>query len=87
MHPVVDIVADVFALVDILVQWGFGWRYLLSPSFRREVRARRAAKSAYSRIGESIFIALCFLVVNSLFVVLLWRLLVGPIKPIHEWRT
>jgi hypothetical protein len=87
MHLVVDIVAGVFGLVDMLVQWGFGWRYLFSPSFRRNVRVRQSSKSAFSRIREGIFITLCFLAVNSLLAVLLWRSLIGPIKSVHEWGT
>jgi hypothetical protein len=87
MHPAVDIVVGVLAIIDTLVQWGFGWRYLLSASFRRKERARWSSKSALTRIGEGIFIAVCFLIVNGLLAAVLWRFFVGPIKPIHEWRT
>ena len=87
MHPVVDIVLGIFAIIDTLVQWGFGWRYLFSASFRGTIRARWSSKSPFSRVREGIFVALCFLIVNSILAAVLWRFLIGPIKPIHEWRT
>jgi hypothetical protein len=87
MHPVVDTVLGIVALIDTLVQWGFGWRYLFSAPFRRTIRARWSSKSAFSRVGAGIFITLCFLIVNGILAAVLWRFFIGPIKPIHEWRT
>jgi hypothetical protein len=87
MHPVVSIALATVIFVDTLVQWGLGWRYIFSASFRRSVRQRWQLRSRLRNIGEAIFVTLCFLFINAIFAVILWRLLVGPIRPIHEWRS
>jgi hypothetical protein len=72
--------------IDVLVQWALGWRYLGSPSFRRSMQERWRSKSRLSRTAERMFGALCFVIVNIVVGVILWRIFVGPLKPLHEWN-
>jgi len=85
MQIITGIVIFVGTCVAFLIPWVVGWRYLLSPSFRHRMRQDLHSKSLVSRIAEASAIAIGFIVVNGIIAVVLWRILVGPIKPIHEW--
>ena len=87
MHPFADIVVGSVQAIDVLAQWGLGWRYVFSSSFRETIHRRWRAKSRASAIGEAIYACLGFLVINALLAVIAYRVLVGPIPPIHEWRS
>ena len=85
MQVLIGIVVFVATCVTFLIPWVMGWRYLFSPSFRRTMRLDLQSKSVVSRIAEASAIAVGFIVVNGIIAVVLWRILVGPIKQIHEW--
>lgn len=85
MYATVGIVVAVIDWIVMVVQWGFGWRYLLSASFRRSVQQQLRRKSRLARFGEAVLVAIGFLVVNGIIVAILWRVFIGPIKPVHEW--
>jgi hypothetical protein len=86
MTSILGIVPGIVVGFDVLVQWAFTWRYLVSPSFRHSVQQRWRSKSRLSRSAERAFGALCFVIVNILVAAILWRIFVGPLKPIHEWN-
>ena len=79
MYATVGIVVAVIDWIVMLVQWGFGWRYLLSASFRRTVRQGLQTKSKRSQIAEGLLVAVGFLVINGVIAAVLWRVFVGPI--------
>ena len=81
MHFIVGLLGT----FDTFIQWGFGWRYLLSPSFRRSVHNRWHYKSRAPIVAEAIFALVCFVAVNTIIALILWRVLVGPIPSVHEW--
>jgi len=87
MHPIADIVIGSMQAIDVAVQWGFGWRYVFSSSFRKAIHARWRAKGRTSAIGEALYAGLAFLLINCLLAAVLYRVMVGPIPPIHEWRS
>jgi hypothetical protein len=39
----IEVITRSLFLLDFIVRWGLGWRYVLSPSFRRRVHARVGA--------------------------------------------
>lgn len=64
---------DAFIAVDFLVNWGLGWRYVLSPTFRARVHSRWRQRSRAAVAAEATFCAISFFVLNTvlvLFVVL-----------------
>jgi hypothetical protein len=85
MQIITGIVVFVATCVTFLIPWVMGWRFLISPSFRHRMRHDLHCKSLVLRTAEASAIALGFIVVNGIIAVVLWRILVGPIKPIHEW--
>ena len=86
MTSILTIVLGVVVGFDVLLQWALGWRYLFSPSFRRSMEERWRSKSRLFGTAEWMFGALCFVTVNFVVAVILWRIFVGPLKPIHEWN-
>ena len=64
-----------FSVIDILVSWGLGWRYLLSPKYRQAVHDRWAAGPRTRAIGEAICAGFGFLLINGLL--FLFAMLVG----------
>ena len=79
------IIVSAFVGIACLMQWMQGWSYLCSSSARRKMREDLRANSRFSRFAEVLSIVFGFVIVNVLIAVILWRVLVGPIKPIHEW--
>ena len=71
--------------LDVTIQWAGTWRYLLSQSFRSRTRQRWSTVSRFTAIGQAVFAAFCFVVVNALVAAVVWFVLVGPIRPFHEW--
>jgi hypothetical protein len=87
MHPIADAIVATAQTIDVLFQWGLGWRYVFSPSFRQTVRTRWRKKSRASAVGEAMFAGIAFLIVNILLAAVVYRVLVGPIPAVHEWRS
>jgi hypothetical protein len=85
MQVFLDIVIGVLACVWLLMQWVLGWGYLLAPSFRQRMRRDFQARSSVRRLAELLLVVAGFVIVNGAIAALLWRILVGPLKPIHEW--
>ncbi len=61
-------VLDLVVVADLLFNWGAGWRYVFSPSFRRKVRERR---KQHPRIYDPISYIVAFAVINGLLIVFL----------------
>ena len=85
MQVFLDIVIAVLACVWLLMQWMLGWGYLLAPSFRQRMRRDFQTRSSLRRLAELLLIVAGFVIVNGAIAALLWRIFVGPLKPIHEW--
>ena len=81
----IGVVLQTMAALDLLVQWGAGWRYLLSPTFRRAVHSQWRSRPRSRAIGEAAFMFGCFVLLNGAIAVILYVVFVGPIRPIHEW--
>jgi hypothetical protein len=56
------------ALVDFVVRWVLGWRYILSPQFRRRVHAHWAGRSRGDVAIDVIALVIAFLAFNGLIV-------------------
>ena len=54
------------------VEAGLGWRYLLSPRYRRQVHDRWKASSHAEKLGDVLSISLSFVFINIVVVGLLW---------------
>ena len=85
MAPFVSLAVQALTILDFLVHWGLGWRYLFSSSFRQQVRQRPQVLPKSVQVAETIMTALAFIIINAIIVAVLWRILVGPLRPIHEW--
>ena len=60
-------IMNAVAILDMLVTWGLGWRYILSPRFRAKVHAdlRNAPKiSTAANLG---FALVFFVLINGAF--------------------
>ena len=85
MQVFLDIVIAVLACTWLLMLWMLGWGYLLAPSFRQRMRRDFRARSSVRQLAEVLLIVAGFVFVNGVIAALLWRILVGPLKPIHDW--
>ena len=85
MQAFIAVVIGLFSCILLGMQWLIGWGFLFSPSLREKIRRDLQTKSRFSRTAEVLMIAFGFVVVNGLIAAILWRVFVGPIKPIHEW--
>ncbi len=56
------------ALVDFVVRWVLGWRYILSPQFRRRVHANWAGRPRGDVAIDVIALVIAFLAFNGLIV-------------------
>jgi len=56
------------ALVDFMVRWGLGWRYLLSRQFRRRVHAGWASRSRGDVAIDITALVIAFVALNGLVV-------------------
>lgn len=54
------------ALVDFVVIWGLGWRYLLSRQFRRRVHAGWASRSSADVAIDVTALVIAFVALNGL---------------------
>ena len=52
------------------MRWGLGWRYILSPSFRRTIHARWERQSAGNVAFDVVFCAIAFVVLNGFLVLM-----------------
>jgi hypothetical protein len=81
----IGILLDIVFVINALIQWGVGWRYVLSPSFRRSVHDRWRTQKRVLVVAEVVFMILYFLMSNGIASLVLWFLFFGAIRPIHEW--
>jgi hypothetical protein len=75
--PIINFVA----VLDILITWGLGWRYLLSPGFRASVQTKWRNRSKKSMAANLAFSVLIFVLANGaalLFLIWLYRGIVVP---------
>jgi hypothetical protein len=79
------VVMWVYACISFLSKWALGWAYIFSPSARHELSEHLGARSRFWRFHAVLWLVFGFLIVNVLIGAILWRVFVGPIKPIHEW--
>ena len=69
----VNAVLSLVTAFDVAIQWGLGWRYLLSANFRSSVLQRWGAKRRISVLLEVTLLILGFSFVNGfLLLVFLW---------------
>jgi hypothetical protein len=66
MH--VEVITRTLFLLEFVVRWGLGWRYILSPSFRRRVHAGWARQSAANVAFNVSFCVIAFVVLNGFIV-------------------
>jgi hypothetical protein len=85
MHALVSILLGLLAGFEVVVNWGLGWRYILSATFRKSVSERWRSKGHGAVLSQAAFAGVCFIAINLAVALLFWRMLIGPILPIHEW--
>ena len=68
-------------LFDFTFQWGLGWRYLLSPAFRRRVHAEWKTQSRASVAGSVVVALVAFLIVNGFLALVAAWLYRGIVVP------
>jgi len=56
------------ALVDFVVRWGLGWRYILSRQFRRRVHAQWASRRRADVAIDVAALVIAFVALNGLVV-------------------
>jgi hypothetical protein len=54
--------------IDFVVNWGLGWRFLVSPTFRAKLRTRWKTLSKGKVAAEVTFCVVCFLVLNGILI-------------------
>jgi hypothetical protein len=77
----VEVIVRTLFLLDFIVQWGLGWRYLLSPSFRRRVHAGWARRSAGNVAFDVATCVIAFVVLNGFLVLVGIWLYQGIVVP------
>jgi hypothetical protein len=77
----VEVIMRTLFLLDFIVQWGLGWRYILSPSFRRRVHAGWAGQSTGSVAMTVVFSVIAFVVLNGFLVLVGMWLYQGIVVP------
>jgi hypothetical protein len=79
MHA--EVITRTLFLLDFVVRWGLGWRYMLSPSFRRRVHAGWAVQSAGHIAFNVLFCVTAFVVLNGILVLIAIWLYQGIVVP------
>jgi hypothetical protein len=77
----VEVITRTLFIVDFIVRWGLGWRYILSPSFRRRVHAGWARRSAANVAFDVVFCVIAFVVLNGILVLIAIWLYQGMVAP------
>jgi hypothetical protein len=77
----VEVIMRTLFLLDFIVQWGLGWRYILSPSFRRRVHAGWARQSVGDVAFNVVFCVVAFVVLNGFLVLVGMWLYQGIVAP------
>jgi hypothetical protein len=85
MQTLLVVVVCVVACIFLLMQWLIAWRYLLYPSIRSRMRQDLQSKSQFVQVADTLAIVIGFIIVNAIIAAVIWRIVIGPIKPIHEW--
>jgi hypothetical protein len=77
----IEAVRRTLFLMDFVVWWSLGWRYVLSPSFRRRVHAGWARQSAGNVAFNVVFCVIAFVVLNGFLVLVGIWLYQGIVVP------
>jgi hypothetical protein len=77
----IEIIARAIFLLEFIVHWGLGWRYVLSPSFRRRVHAGWARQSAANVALNITFCVIAFVVLNGFLILVGMWLYQGIVVP------
>lgn len=79
MH--LEVITRTLFLLDFVVRWGLGWRYILSPSFRRRMHADWRGQSVGSAAFNVVFCVVAFVVLNGFLVLVGIWLYQGIVVP------
>lgn len=74
-------ITRVLVLIEFVIGWGFGWRYILSRHFRHVVHNKWRQKPRSIVIADIAFLSIAFVVLNGfvlLVCVWLYRGIVVP---------
>ena len=77
----IEVIVRTLFLLDFVVHWGLGWRYILSPSFRRRVHAGWARQSAENAAVTVVFSIAAFVVLNGFLILVGMWLYQGVVVP------
>ena len=79
MH--VEVIMRALFIMDFIVHWGLGWRYILSSSFRRKVHAGWARQSVGSVAFNVVSCVIAFVALNGFLVLVGIWLYEGIVAP------
>ena len=79
MH--IEVIMRTLFILDFIVRWGLGWRYILSRSFRRRVHAEWARQSVGNVAFNVVFCVIAFVVLNGFLVLVGIWLYQGIVVP------
>jgi hypothetical protein len=79
MH--IDLILRSVFVLDFIINWGLGWRYLLSRNFRRRVHEKWKRRSRASVIADCVFAAVAFVIFNGFIVLVSIWLYNGIVAP------
>jgi hypothetical protein len=77
----VEVIMRALFLLDFIVHWGLGWRYIVSPSFRRKVHAGWARQSTVNVAMSIVFSITAFVVLNGFLILVGMWLYQGIVVP------
>jgi hypothetical protein len=66
---------------DFAINWGLGWRYLLSRNFRHRVHEKWKLRSRGAVIADCVFAAIAFVVCNGFILLVALWLYSGIVAP------
>lgn len=73
----IDVFGVVAEIIDTLINWAGGWRYVFSPSFRRSVHERWRGQRRMRMVTEVIACSAGFVLFNSLIALALLAMIRG----------
>jgi len=79
MH--IDLILKSVFLLDFAINWGLGWRYVLSREFRRRVHDKWRGRSRGSVIADLVFATVAFVVCNGFILLVVIWLYNGIVAP------
>jgi hypothetical protein len=70
----VNAVLSLVAAFDVTVQWGLGWRYIFSSSFRNSVHKRWSTRKRFPVLIEATLMVVGFGFINAFLVLVIFWL-------------